>query len=227
MTIVYDDIKPWGRNLSEYQGMFALSDADLEKNILGCSDGPASFNAEMTKMGHSVTSIDPIYAMIASEIENRVNETWQKILEQVNKNIDMFVWKKFKSPQELGEARLSAMRQFLADFERGKDEGRYIDSSLPELAFEDKQFDLALCSNFLFLYDEHFSDDFHIESVRELCRVASEVRIFPIHGLQNTVAKQVVPVEDALRSDGWTVERVRVDYEFRHGSIRMLKLTQK
>lgn len=224
MTIVYDDIKPWGRNLSEYQGMFALTDADLEKNILGCSDGPASFNVEMAKMGHSVISTDPIYAMIASEIEARVNKTWQEILEQVNNNIDMFVWKKFKSPQELGEARLSAMRQFLADFERGKQENRYVEGSLPELPFADKQFDLALCSNFLFLYDEHFSDDFHIESARELCRVANEVRIFPIHGLQNTLAKQVLSVEEILRSDGWTVERVRVDYEFRHGSNQMLRL---
>lgn len=224
MTIVYDDIKLWGRNLSEYRGMFALRDADLEKNILGCSDGPASFNAEMTVKGYSVTSLDPIYAMTSNEIEARVNETWQEILEQVNNHIDMFVWKKFKSPGELGKARLSAMRQFLADIEHGKEEGRYIEGSLQELPFDDKQFDLALCSNFLFLYDEHFSDDFHIESVRELCRIANEVRIFPIHGLQNTLAKQLVPVEDALRADGWTVERVRVDYEFRHGSNQMLRL---
>lgn len=224
MTIVYDDIKLWGRNLSEYRGMFALRDVDLEKNILGCSDGPASFNAEMTVKGYSVTSLDPIYAMTSSEIEARVNETWQEILEQVNNHIDMFVWKQFKSPDELGKARLSAMRQFLADIEHGKEEGRYIEGSLPELLFDDKQFDLALCSNFLFLYDEHFSDDFHIEAVRELCRVANEVRIFPIHGLQNTLAKQLAPVEDALRADGWSVERVRVDYEFRHGSNQMLRL---
>ena len=224
MTIVYDDIKPWGRNLSEYRGMFALSDADLEKNILGCSDGPASFNAEMTEQGYRVTSIDPIYAMKASEIDRRVNETWQDILEQVNNNIEMFVWRKFKSPDELGKARLAAMRQFTTDFEQGKEDGRYIEGSLPELPFEDKQFDLALCSNFLFLYDEHFSDDFHIEAVRELCRVANEVRIFPIHGLQNTLAKQVVAVEEALGADGWTVERIKVDYEFRHGSNNMLRL---
>ncbi len=224
MTIVYDDIKPWGRNLSEYRGMFALSDADLEKNILGCSDGPASFNAEMTEQGYRVTSIDPIYAMKASEIDRRVNETWQDILEQVNNNIEMFVWRKFKSPDELGKARLAAMRQFTTDFEQGKEDGRYIEGSLPELPFEDKQFDLALCSNFLFLYDEHFSDDFHIEAVRELCRVANEVRIFPLHGLQNTFAKRVVPVEEALGADGWTVERIKVDYEFRHGSNNMLRL---
>jgi len=224
MTISYDGIKPWGRNLSEYRGMFALTDDDLQKNILGCSDGPASFNAQMTANGHSVTSIDPIYAMTAAQIEGRVNETWQEILEQVRNNMEMFVWKHFKNPDELGQARLSAMKQFIADFEQGKAEKRYIKASLPDLPFEGNQFDLALCSNFLFLYDEHFSDDFHIEAVRELCRVAKEVRIFPLHGLQNTLAKQVEPVEKALRADGWMVARVPVNYEFRHGSNNMMQL---
>ncbi|MEQ8671910.1 MAG: class I SAM-dependent methyltransferase [Aggregatilineales bacterium] len=226
MAIVYEDIKPWGRLLGEYVGMFALTEADFHKRILGCSDGPASFNAEMTAQGYRVTSVDPLYAMSAAQIEQRVQETWQEILAQVRDNMEMFVWTKFKTPDELGEARLSAMRQFIADYETGKAEERYLEGSLPQLPFEDHQFELALCSNFLFLYDEHFTDDFHIEAVRELCRVADEVRIFPLHGLQNTLAKQVAPVEAALRADGWQVERVVVDYEFRHGSNRMLRLTR-
>ena len=224
MTIVYDDIKPWGRLLSEYVGMFALTEADLHKRILGCSDGPASFNAEMTAQGYNVISVDPLYALSAIQIEQRVQETWREILAQVRDNMEMFVWDTFKTPDALGEARLSAMRQFIADYETDNAEERYLEGSLPQLPFVDKQFELALCSNFLFLYDEHFTDEFHIEAVRELCRVAEEVRIFPLHGLQNTLAKQVVPVEEALRADGWQVERVRVDYEFRHGSNRMLRL---
>jgi hypothetical protein len=42
------EIIPWGRTLAEYKLMFTLSDADLNSRILGCGDGPASFNAEMT-----------------------------------------------------------------------------------------------------------------------------------------------------------------------------------
>ena len=38
---------PWGRNLAEYSAMFKLSSTELEASILGCGDGPASFNAEM------------------------------------------------------------------------------------------------------------------------------------------------------------------------------------
>ena len=53
-------VVPWGRSFEEYRRMFALSDADLQLKILGCADGPASFNAEASRLGHSVISIDPI-----------------------------------------------------------------------------------------------------------------------------------------------------------------------
>lgn len=43
-----------------------------------------------------------------------------------------------------------------------------------------RSFDLAVCSHLLFLYSEHLSEDFHVESIKELCRVAGEARIFPL-----------------------------------------------
>jgi hypothetical protein len=45
------EIVPWGRTLAEYQLMFDLSEVDLKSKILGCGDGPASFNTEMTAQG--------------------------------------------------------------------------------------------------------------------------------------------------------------------------------
>jgi hypothetical protein len=62
------EIIPWGRTFAEYRLMFDLSDADLNKRILGCGDGPASFNAEMTELGYTVVSIDPVYQFSAPEI---------------------------------------------------------------------------------------------------------------------------------------------------------------
>ncbi len=47
-------VVPWGRSFSEYQAMFSLNESDLTKTILGCGDGPASFNAELTKAGGNV-----------------------------------------------------------------------------------------------------------------------------------------------------------------------------
>ena len=55
-----DQVVPWGRSFAEYRRMFALSDADLGLTIVGCGDGPASFNAEATALGATVISCDPI-----------------------------------------------------------------------------------------------------------------------------------------------------------------------
>ncbi len=77
-----------------------------------------------------------------------------------------------------GATRLAAMENFLADYEAGKAAGRYIEGVLPSLPFADDSFDLALCSHLLFLYSEQLDADFHIAAVRELLRVARDVRIF-------------------------------------------------
>ena len=227
MPITYTEVKPWGRSFREYVGMFTLTAADLQKQILGCGDGPASFNAEASAQGYRVTSADPIYTLSAAQIEQRIDETWQEILEQMRPNMDSFVWTHFNSLEDVRDARLSAMRQFLADLERGKSEGRYIDASLPELPFEDSSFDLALCSNFLFLYSDHFSTDFHIAAVREMCRVAAEVRIFPLYDLNNRESIHVEPVIAALQAHGWTAERECVDYEFLRGANHMLRIVRR
>ncbi len=44
----------------------------------------------------------------------------------------------------------------------------------------DDQFDVAFCFHVLFLYSEHFSEAFHVKSVLEMCRIAHDIRIFPI-----------------------------------------------
>ena len=66
-----EQVVPWGRSLAEYRAMFTLSEEDLQKRILGCGDGPASFNAEMTASGKpTVTSVDPLYAFEAGSGAN-------------------------------------------------------------------------------------------------------------------------------------------------------------
>jgi hypothetical protein len=45
MTFTLDSVVPWGRSFDEYVAMFALSEEDLGRRVLGCADGPASFNA--------------------------------------------------------------------------------------------------------------------------------------------------------------------------------------
>lgn len=89
------EIVPWGRSLSEYREMFSLSDNDLKKNILGCGDGPASFNAELSKVGNNIISIDPIYQFSTTEIRSRINEVYPQIMSQVAKNTGIMFGKTY------------------------------------------------------------------------------------------------------------------------------------
>ncbi|MBD2666210.1 hypothetical protein B6N60_04892 [Richelia sinica FACHB-800] len=221
-----NEVVPWGRTLQEYKLMFNLSDTDLNKKILGCGDGPASFNAEMTEMGYSVVSIDPIYEFSEDQIKQRVQETYQPIISQVKQNADRYVWNNFHDAQQLGDARLAAMEKFLLDYETGRKAGRYLSQSLPKLEFCDNQFELCVCSHLLFLYSEQLSLDFHIASIYELLRIAKEVRIFPLLKLDCELSPYLDSVINLFYGQQFNIEIQSVGYEFQKGGNQMLKINR-
>jgi hypothetical protein len=221
-----EEVVPWGRSLAEYQSMFNLSATDLNAKILGCGDGPASFNAEMTELGHSVVSIDPIYQFSAEQIEQRVRATYEPVISQVKQNPDRYIWQNFRDADELGKARLVAMEKFLSDYESGKNAGRYLDRSLPTLEFADDQFDLCLCSHLLFLYSEQLSLDFHVAAIHELLRIAPEVRIFPLLKLDCEPSPYLELVMEELANKGYNTQVKSVAYEFQKGGNQMLSISR-
>ena len=219
-----NEIIPWGRSFDEYGLMFGLSERDLAGRILGCGDGPASFNSEAASKGFSVTSCDPIYAFSTEQIRQRVEDCYENVISQVRLNQEGFMWDYFQDPDHLGQARLTAMRAFLSDFEKGKSEDRYVTASLPNLPFSDGQFDLALCSHLLFLYSDRLSLEFHLASIEELLRVAAEVRIFPLLTLERRTSPHVEPLLTYLAERGWRTEILSVNYEFQRGGRQMLRV---
>ena len=217
------EVVPWGRSLSEYRDMFSLSRDDLEKKILGCGDGPACFNTEVSSNGGDVTSIDPIYRFNADQIWSRIDKVYPQIMEQVSKNKNDYVWKNISSVEELGKVRMEAMMAFLKDYKKHQKSGRYIDASLPTLPFNFDEFDLALCSHYLFLYSDHVNLDQHIQSMKELCRIAKEVRVYPLLSISsNEKSPHLNPVMAELERDGIKVSLVPVEYEFQKGATEML-----
>jgi hypothetical protein len=218
-----DQIVPWGRSFEEYRRMFALSDADLQLRILGCADGPASFNAESTRRGAAVVSIDPLYRLGTGTIRDRIAATHDQMLEQARRNSQQFVWDAIRSVEELGRIRMQAMQVFLDDYDLGKRQGRYVDAELPLIAFPEKSFDLALCSHFLFLYTELLSEAFHRSAILELCRVACEVRIFPLLALDGRASPYVASIVDDL-SEAWEASLETVPYEFQRGGNQMMRV---
>lgn len=222
MVMELIDVVPWGRSFAEYQAMFCLNDIDLQKKILACSDGPACFNAELTKAGGHIVSVDPVYQFSRQQIRSRIEQAYPEVMSQVVKNLDNFIWDTIGKAEELGRVRMEAMEGFLNDYVQGKVSGRYIDASLPELPFKQAEFDLALCSHYLFLYSEHVDLAQHILSVKELCRVANEVRVYPLLGLDGRQSKHLGSVINSLNASGFDVSLQAVEYEFQKGATEML-----
>lgn len=224
-----DQVVLWGRSFDEYRRMFAISEADLSRRILGCADGPASFNAELSARGGNrtgnVVSCDPMYRFSKAELRGRIGDSFHIVLEQTRRNAAEFVWNAdIPDIDALGRLRMAAMERFLDDYALGREERRYINAELPSLPFGDDAFDLAVCSHFLFLYSAQFSADFHMAAVAELCRVAREVRIFPLLELGSIRSRHVDAVVEGLREGGFRVGIETVDYEFQRGGNQMLRI---
>ncbi len=229
-----EDVVPWGRSKDEYTKMFGLTPRDLDANILDCAGGPSSFNAEMTREGYRVVSCDPVYRFSAGEISGRIEDVFGPIIDSVRANEKGFSWREMGSPEHLEEVRRSAMELFREDFPRGLSEGRYVEGGLPTLPFADGTFDLALCSHFLFTYSAQLSEEFHLASMLEMCRVAKETRVFAllassVHavGGEGKTSPHLEPVMYELKERGYEALVEKVPYEFQKGGDEMLRVRRR
>ena len=223
MSFKLNSVVPWGRNLDEYRTMFMLDDADMKNKIAGFGDGPASFNCEATRMGCSVTSFDPIYRFTREQLRDRINEIRTVVMKQMAENVENYVWTKIKSPEELEHVRMSAMGQFLEDYDNGRREGRYIPYELPgKMPFDENTFDIGLSSHFLLMYTS-LGYDFHIAAMTEMLRVCREIRIFPIvdlDGKESPMANDVI----SYFEKSYIVEVKKTQYEFQKSENMMLTI---
>lgn len=226
MALEYREVLPWGRSFAEYEQMFRLTPSDTRKKILGCADGPASFNAGMRKRGQRIVSCDPLYTFTPDQIRSRIAGAFVDVMAQTRKNAHLFVWSAIRSSGHLAQVRMEAMTDFLADYELASD-GRYVAGELPSLPFAENSFDLALCSHFLFLYSARLSLTFHLRAVSELCRVAREVRIFPLVTLDAETSPHLDPLVDNLKRSGYAVALERVGYEFQRGGNMMMRIRHR
>lgn len=216
-----NSVVPWGRNFEEYRLMFRLTDDDLKKRIAGFGDGPACFNRELTERGGSVISFDPIYQFTKDDIEKRIEEVRVEVMEQMRQNRDNYIWTKIKKPEELENLRMSAMKLFLEDYDKGGAEGRYVYHELPDrLPYENDHFDIGLSSHFLLMYTA-LGYDFHIAAMTEMLRVCKEIRVFPIVDLDANKTELIGSVIGHFR-ENYNVDIVNTEYEFQKGDNKML-----
>jgi hypothetical protein len=219
MTHKNHDLLLWAHSLLEYQKMFDLNEHDLNKKILDCPAGFSSFNTELTAQDKLVTSCDKIYdfstAHMLTHIEQVLRDMYQEVKAVDAANPQRFIWQNNNSPEKLLEKRTQQAQLFLQE--------RYIVGKLPKLPFTDNQFELALCSHFLFASSD-LTFEFHVKAILEMCRVAGEVRIFPLLNAVGEVSPIAAPMVIGIQAYDMGVEIRQVNYEFQRGGNAMLRI---
>ncbi|NOS69797.1 MAG: class I SAM-dependent methyltransferase [Verrucomicrobia bacterium] len=225
--LVLDKVVLLGRTLDEYRRYFALDlDTLRGRAILDVASGVSSFCAESRRAGLRVTAFDAIYELPADEIQRRCEADLNHVVEAV-RDLKTYRWDFYKSPENLRTFRERAYKSFLADYRNG-DAARYVAGRLPVLPFRDGEFDLALVSYLLFIYEDQLDYEFHKRSLLEIMRVTrDEARVYPVVTFE---AKQCSYL-DRLRADPELAhlgfEEVRTDFEFLLNSNSYLRLFRR
>jgi SAM-dependent methyltransferase len=214
------------RSFEEYAAFFALDVDTLHgRRVLDCSAGASSFVARARTAGVDAVAADPVYAMPGDELASVAAASTRDGASIAVQHADRFTWEWYGTAAARDRMRARALAEFLLDLATHPD--RYVPASLPALAFDDDAFDLALCSHLLFTWADQLGLDWHAAALRELARVAPEVRVFPTV-MQGAGA--AVPfwdeLMDRLRADGLLPELRRVPYEFQVGADMMLVVTR-
>ena len=105
---------------------------------------------------------------------------YPEIMTKMRQDADKYIWESLSNVEHLGEIRMNAMSRFLSDFEAGcQQKGALCISVFAFAAVSDSEFDLAPGPHYLFSTATMWME----RSPRingELCRVATEVRVFPV-----------------------------------------------
>jgi hypothetical protein len=210
----------FGRTFDEYLRCLALDETALRRGrILDVAAGPSSFTAEAHARGLSAVAVDPLYGYPADALTGHVQIDYARMLTEMRRQEARFRYRYFPSLGAAEVSRRSAAERFLADYESGFLQDRYVGASLPRLPFADGAFDLVLCAHLLFTYARHFDYDFHRAACRELMRVSSgEVRLHPVCGLEGKPYPELSRLQADLAQDGIDTQVISVDYEFFPGS---------
>jgi SAM-dependent methyltransferase len=214
----------WGHNVQEYKEMFDLSEQDLSGRILEFGCGPSAINASLTGTAKEVVSCDDMFAMDKQELRGHVDQVFDSMLAQVKKYEGLFQWDDYGNLDGFVHYRSQGIEKFFDDYEQGLEQKRYIHSDGLVLPYDDFHFDIALSSHYLFANIEGQDVEFHIQAIRELSRVAKEVRIFPLIDRDDHVSQFLGPVMLGLQQDNLGLEVRQVPYHLQAKGNAMLRV---
>jgi hypothetical protein len=214
----------WGEHLDEYSRMFGLTETDLNARLLEYNCGATAVNAELRRENRSIISCDPLFSLGKSDFVNTVNKTFDQAVLDLRKASKQYDFSYYGGFDALIEKRRQGIETCLADYEQGVMEGRYLPSQEDVVPFENFSFDLAISTNYLFSSMEQHGTDFHLQCIRELTRVAKEVRIFSLIDREGQPSPLIGPVLLGLQQANYGVEVRTVDYQLQQGDQAMLRV---
>lgn len=214
----------WGNHVDEYQEMFDLSSEDLKGHLLEYGCGPSAVNSELNKMGQQIISCDPLFTLDKDTLYSKVSLIFADMAARVMRYQEKFDFSRYGSARLLMDERYEGMAKFFADYEQGKKEKRYLGVSEYKLPFADFSFDFALSSHYLFADLDDQDVDFHIKVIKELARVAKEVRIFPLIDRHGQPSPFLGPVLLGLQQENLGVEVREVSYHLQPTGNAMLRV---
>ena len=226
MPLNFENIAITGRIFEEYSAFFDLELEDLKsKKILDCPSGASSFVQTLKQNGIFAKGVDIIYKFTKDEIEKQGIKTLEKIYQNTSW-MDAYKMDFYKTKENHKKHREDALKGFLKDYNLDD----FIYCELPNLPFENKEFDLLLSSHLFFVYDDRLDYDFHKNSILEMLRVSKEVRLFPLVDIQNSKVLEeknfspfVYKIIEELSKD-FKCEIIKTDFEFQVKANYYLKI---
>lgn len=215
----------WGHHLDEYREMFDLKDKDLQYHILEYGSGVSAFNVEIQTRNPNVVSMDPLFNLDKATLSQTSLQIFNERTQQIIADKEAFDFQRYGDLQALIKYRRQGVQQFFEDYQNGLVEKRYRfledDINLP---LADFTFDLALSSHYFFAEANDSELEWHIKAIKELARVAKEVRIFPLIDRFGQPSPLLGPVLLALQQANLGAEIRDVAYHLQPAGHALLRV---
>ena len=210
----------WGHQPADYEEMFDISSEDLHKNILEFGCGPSAINSNLP----NVISVDPLFTLDKDTLSSKISLLFAQMLEEVQQNQGRYDFSSYGGLERLVWERKKGIESFFNDYKLGLEEGRYLPAVDCSLPFKDFQFEYALSSHYLFAGLDNQTVEFLVQLIKELARVAKEVRIFPLIDRYGDISEFLGPVLLELQNDNYGAELKEVKYRLQPSGNAMLRV---
>ena len=211
-----------GYSYDDYVNMFDLKPHELHSmRFLDYAGALNGFTSTMMRDNLKSTCVDPLYSIPKVQLEGKIELACLNFKNYLEQHFDDLCIDEDKIEETVQQKRLVALRT-LESYDAGKNSGCFKEQALPSLELEDNSYDMALCSHLLFTYGDVLSEQFHIDSILELARVAYQVRVFPLVCETGKLSDHIGPVLQTLQEKGYKSEIRQVSHKFQKIGNAML-----